>query len=170
MGTHNDKQEQSHHRFARLLELDEDPREEWQEEDLASMLKHQLSAPVELTLQDVSAELSEQLRTFCSSEGLLLKSFKDLLFHERPPVTLLRITKDFAKQSIRRPATALPRDIALALYYASIAAALCKQNERITSLSNEKLREGFKWVLSQAWMHKEVQELCRKALESLQKP
>lgn len=53
-------------------------------------------------------------------------SFGDLLSHPNPPEELLKATKDFAKTCRLGPHKTLPPEIASALYYASIAAALVR--------------------------------------------
>ena len=78
------------------------------------------SAPA---LTAMEQRLAARLRLAAESQGLLLKSFGDLLHHPNPPLELLRLTKDFAKACRLSRSGPLPREIATLLYFASIIVA-----------------------------------------------
>jgi hypothetical protein len=79
-------------------------------------------------------------------------TFGELFQHERPPLELLRLAKDFAKAAQANPGSAIPKEVAWVLYYLSIATALVRLRQRITHLSDVELRQGFDWVLAQSWV------------------
>lgn len=152
--------------LANLMTADPMPRT-WEEGELKAVWRHQLSAPVSFDLGNTDPVLAPKLKTLCSSEGLLLKSFLDLLNHPRPPLELLKMAKDFAKLNRRHPRSPLPREVATALYYACIAAALAKCGTRITRMSNETLEQGLRWILSRDWIDDDTRAVARSAIGAL---
>lgn len=140
---------------ARLAELLDETRPDarpWRPEELGALLRHQLTAPVEVSLENLPPDLARQLKGLSDVEGLLLKSYADLFAHPRPPLALLRLVKEFAKAAQAAPSGPLPPEVARVLYYASIAAALARWNERLTTLDDTALRRGFAWVREQPWV------------------
>ena len=103
----------------------------------------------------------------CSGSGST-DTFGDLLFHPHPPVELLESTKAFAhKQRCRRDAT-IPNEVATMLYFASIAAALSRCKECITSLSSERMRAGMEWAIEQPWIEDRTAALIREGMEHIE--
>jgi hypothetical protein len=135
----------------------------WRPDELGALLQHQLCAPVEVDLGTLPPSAAQQLKGLSDAEGLLLKSYADLFRHPRPPLRLLRLVKDFAKAASAAPAGPVPREVAQVLYYASIAAALVRWGERITSLDDEALRCGFRWVQRLSWAEAETTALMASA-------
>jgi hypothetical protein len=81
-------------------------------------------------------------------------------------VELLTQLKDFARAG-REHDTLLPKEVATLLYFAAISLALVRRQQRITSLSDEQLRVGIEWGLSQSWVTDSVRQILRQAEESL---
>jgi len=135
----------------------------WQPSELAAIFKHQMSAPVGVDLGVVGPALSGKLRVLCDAEGLLLRSFSDLLHHPAPPLELLELIKDFAKLHRSSAESELPNEIATALYFLSIAASLVRCGKRITRLSDEALNDGFAWLAEQAWLDESGRRLVSEA-------
>jgi hypothetical protein len=156
-------------RLAELLQVSDGDQELWRPEDLAAILRHQLSIPIEFDLGSLPRVTAGRLRLAAHSKGLLLKSFADLLSHGNPPLELLRLTKQFAKANRNQPESPLPTEVATVLYYASIAAALVHRQKRITKLSNDDLRDGFDWALQQTWVDDTLRPLFENGLKRLAK-
>jgi hypothetical protein len=97
------------------------------------------------------------------AQSLLLKSFADLFHHPAPPVELLELTKDFAKANMDHAQSSLPSEVAAALYYTSIAAALVRLGARISRLPEGELRRGLLWTGEQAWLDEETKQLLLQA-------
>ncbi len=151
---------------ALLLDFDEgDDERLWQPEELAAVLRHQLSAPLKVDIVSISAGPAAQLKTLVESQGLLLKSFGDLLHHPNPPVELLKETKQFAKTCRMSPNSPIPKDVAAVLYFASIAVAMTRCRRRISALGNDELEKGFKWVLAREWVDENTKELITEAMD-----
>jgi hypothetical protein len=150
--------------LAQLFEFGqpEEPRL-WREDELAAVLDHQLRSPVQFDLSNIAPELRGKLRSLSESQGLLIRSFADILEHPHPPIELLQMTKQFAKSSAAHPGSPLPREITMLLYFAAIAAALVKCNQRITQLEDQPLREGWQWLIAQPWVNEKLRALLTEA-------
>ncbi len=150
--------------LATLLDLYPDAERLWGDDELGALLRHQLSAPMQVDLINLERGLALKVRNLAEAQGLTLKSFGDLLAHPNPPVELLKITKDFAKACRLSPHSPMPQEIASILYFTSIAAALVRCHRRITGLSNDALMEGFRWVLNLTWLDAPTRILIEESL------
>ena len=153
--------------MAALLDSGTDDNRIWNPAELAAILKHQLSAPIQVDLAGLEQRLASQLRLSAASQGLLLKSFGDLLNHPNPPLELLRITKDFAKACRLTREGPLPCEIATVLYFASIIVAMVRCRRRITRLADADLRRGVEQCLAQAWLDAPTRQLFEDGLKAL---
>jgi hypothetical protein len=147
-------------RLGEILELGLSTRATWRPEELQAVLEYQLAAPLQFDLGGLDPGLVRKLRTLSAAEGLLLQCLRDLFQHPHPPIDLLTLVKGFAKSSSEYPDSPYPRDVALVLYYLSIAIAWLRCQIRITNLTDEELRRGFDWALGQKWLD----EISRKTL------
>jgi hypothetical protein len=136
----------------------------WRPEELAAIFRHQMSAPMAVDLGAFDARTAARLKTLSEAQRLLLKSFGDLFLHPAPALELLEMVKDFAKANVDRPESGLPGEIATALYYASIAAALVRLDTRISQLSDADLQRGLRGTLGQSWLDDATKELLAQAL------
>jgi hypothetical protein len=123
-----------------------------------------MSAPVAVDLGTFDPRTAASLRTLSEAQGLLLRSFDDLFHHPAPPIELLELVKDFAKANLDHPESGLPGEIAAALYYTSIAAALVRLDARISQLPDADLQRGLRSILEQAWLDERTKELLAQAL------
>ena len=139
----------------------------WNADELAAVLRHQLAAPVEFDLTYLEPKRSRSLDTLDSLQGPEIASFRDLFHHPRPPIELLRSTKDFAKSSRSRPQAPLPEEIATLLYLLSITTAITRLGSRITKLDDQGLRHALEWALEQPWVDAETQKLLREGLRAV---
>ena len=98
---------------------------------------------------------------FSKDENL---SVRQLLEDANPPIDLLTAAKNLSK---RRPRDLFPPEMALLLYYGSIAAAMVRSGQRISKLRDDDLRNGFTWAVKQPWVPESVCELFRKGLSKL---
>jgi RNA polymerase sigma-70 factor (ECF subfamily) len=135
--------------------------------DPAELLRHLLTAPVPLDLGTVDASLAGRVRAWAEGQGLVLKSFGDLLHHPNPLPELLELLKDFAKDNRNDAESPLPREVATVLYYASIAVALTRCGRRITRHDDATLRQGFQWGCEQPWVDEATRGLLCQGLQAL---
>ena len=136
----------------------------WRPEELAAIFRHQMSAPVLVDLGGYDPGTAARLKRLSDAQSLLLKSFSDLFHHPAPPLELLELTKDFAKANMDHAQSSLPAEVAAALYYASIAAALVRLDARITRLPEAELRRGLLWTSDQTWLDAETKQLLLQAV------
>ena len=136
----------------------------WRPDELAAIFRHQMSAPMVVDLGAFDARTALRLRSLSEAQGLVLKSFGDLFHHPAPVLELLGLVKDFAKANVDQPESGLPGEIAAALYYTSIAAALVRLNVRITQLPDPALQAGLQQTLEQAWLDEPTKALLIQAL------
>jgi hypothetical protein len=151
-------------KLATLMATGEERADLWRPEELAAIFRHQMSAPVMVDLGTFDPRTATRLRTLSEAQGLLLRSFDDLFHHSAPPIELLELVKDFAKANMDHPESGLPGEIAAALYYASIAAALVRLDARISQLPDADLQRGLRWAMGQAWLDEKAKELLTQAL------
>ncbi|HZK79959.1 MAG TPA: hypothetical protein VFC46_02810 [Humisphaera sp.] len=156
--------------WASLFDLDDAERltnRAWREQELGAVMRHQLASPVQFDLQAMAGPAAGRLQALCAAEGLLVKSFNDLLFHPHPPVELLEMTKRFAKASHGHPDAIMPRDVALLLYYSSILVARMRGGKRITGLVDSELAEGVRWALERTWIDEPMRRMLSEGLEKI---
>ncbi len=151
-------------KLATLIATGEERAKLWRPDELAAIFRHQLSAPVMVDLGSFDPRTATRIRTLSEAQCLLLKSFDDLFHHPAPPIELLELVKDFAKANRDHPESGLPGEIAAALYYSSIAAALVRLDARISQLPDADLQRGLHWTLQQAWLDEKTKELLAQAL------
>jgi hypothetical protein len=142
----------------------------WRPEDVAAVFRHQMASPVLVDLAGFDPATAARLKTLAAAQSLLLKSFADLFFHPSPPLELLELTKDFAKVNMDQPASAIPGEVAAALYYLSIASALVRLDRRITRLGDVELRRGLLWVKERPWLDAPARQLLEDAAAKLPTP
>jgi hypothetical protein len=153
--------------LAALLASGEERARLWRPDELAAIFRHQITAPMLVDLGGFDPRTATRLKLVSDAQGLLLKSFSDLLQHPAPPVELLELVKDFAKANLDHPESGLPAEIASALYYISIAAALVRLDARISKLSDASLQRGLSWTREQAWLDDPARVLLAQALEKI---
>ncbi len=122
-----------------------------------------LATPVPLDLGD----LDPALHGWAAEHGLIAVRLADVLRHPHPPVELLVLAKEFAKDHRIDPDSPLPRKAVTVLYYACIAAALVRCGRRITSYDDDPLRKGFRWAHDQDWVSDVLREALAEGLRHL---
>jgi hypothetical protein len=151
-------------RFGRLWSEAAKTTRVWTEPETAAVLAHQLSAPVVFDLGGLNPTAAAWIGRLAAAEGLLIRSFRDLFLHPQPPVDLLRLTKEFAKAHLSDPESPLPREVAMVLYYASIAAALLHGRPEISRLPASEIRLGARWALDRSWLDPDLRRLFESLL------
>lgn len=155
--------------MARFLQNAEASGPVWSKEELAAILCHQLSTPLEF---DLGGRGRGQRREGvagppCGQPGIA--TFADLFTHPQPPIELLESAKSFAKASRSHHDRPLPPEVSTFLYYASIAAAMVRCGRRISELTDEALREGFTWCTKSRWTAIYLEPLFNEAIKLLAK-
>ncbi|WP_428937016.1 hypothetical protein [Fontivita pretiosa] len=151
-------------RLASIVDLDPSADRVWHPEELGAILRHQLAVPIQFDLAGLAPGAAKKLATLSAASGLLLQSLADLLAHPAPPVELLVMLKDFAKANAAHRDSALPSDVAKVVYLLTIAAALVRCGQRITSVSDAELAAGLTWASNQHWLEPRERSLLSQAL------
>jgi hypothetical protein len=140
----------------------------WKVDELEAILLHQLEASLETDLTTIDASVAERLRGPAASKDQPIGSFRNLLWHARPPVELLDLTKRYAKRCRTQPESPLPKEIATALYYLAIAVARVKSDRPISTLDDQKIRQGLEWAVEQTWLDRTTRELVTEMIRTLE--
>jgi hypothetical protein len=80
---------------------------------------------------------------------------------------LLKLTKEFAKQTIKEAEDPQFKEISAALYYATYAAGLSRCRQKLGGMSEHELRGGFDWALGRAWLDEQTKALILEARKLL---
>ena len=100
-----------------------------------------------------------------SGEGTL----KECLCGEATSLSSLEGLKEWANIQRASRSQALSSDIASALYYGAIAAALSRHGQKISGLNDQALLTGFRWVTSQSWLDEDVRTTVNSAIDHVSK-
>lgn len=138
----------------------------WSADELAQIIRHQMTVPVGLELRPGAAG-SERHDEPQGGDPHGRLSFQEFLAHPLPSLLLLREVKDYAKAARNDPRGALPVEIATVLYFACIAAALLRHRERLTSLDDSQLSRGLQWLAALPWTEDCTRALAVEALAGL---
>ena len=149
--------------LARLLDLNDEAL--WEPGELGDVLRHQLDAPVDFDLSRLGPAPGETLRSIHQSGMAPIHSFRDLFDHEKPPVSLLKWTKQFARSCRSREEGGLPDEVATVLYFLAIVTAMTKCEKRISGLDDESLKYGLRWALRQRWLDGPTRRILQRGLE-----
>jgi hypothetical protein len=123
----------------------------WLPEDLPDLLRYQWNAAIDFDLADVPCR--DRDKTLTSAARSRIRTFGELLLHPSPPVTLLKLAKDFFKNKAGSSKDPRPEcQVAYLFYLLVILAARTRAGTAISSLADAELERGIKWALNQAWV------------------
>jgi hypothetical protein len=152
--------------MARILELASANPGLWRREELHAILSSQFadSFPNALSLDDYASSLRGTFLRLAEFAGI--ENFAALFHHPQPPAELLRLAKEYGKYNRQNPRSELPPEVSTLLYFIWIALGLVRRGQRISTLDNAALRQGFSWALAQPWLDEPYKEVFRQALAS----
>lgn len=149
---------------ARLLALAMDRDPSWPEQELGAMLAHQWSSELAVDLRGLPGVRSEMVEELALAASPPIRTFADLLWHEKPPAKLLNWAKEFAKQAAVNPSRPLPLAMSKVLY--SLTLLVAKRCDYcISSQSDTSRMRGAAWLLGQTWIDERTRQLVRRCLE-----
>jgi hypothetical protein len=149
--------------IALILTADPAPREN--EEHRIEFL-HYLKQPLfDRLLQE---RHQERLTQVANESELLQANVGEVLFHEDPPLELLRGLKDTVKV-LRRAADddGYANSVLVAVYYLCAAAAMAAHGQAIVRCSDEELATNFRWLAQLPWADEPTKQLAERALKRL---
>ena len=124
----------------------------WSPEEFGAIFQYQLSAAWECELDYTDPNLTTRFRGLSQADRRAPGSLMELYDDAHPSLALLKLAKDFARTAQKHPLSAIPKPVAIVLYYLAIASARVRRGQRITRLSDEELRRGLRWALRQSWV------------------
>ena len=129
---------------------------QWQDADLAGLLRHQLATPLANDLPGAAA--------VCPDAAARLGSFGGLFAADSPPRELLDLARLYAKSAAIDRHRPLQREVALVLYFAAIAAGRVKLGLKLTSKGDAELVQAYRWALDRPWLARELVPLFEAAV------
>jgi hypothetical protein len=157
--------------ISRLLQLDQGTAESWEPDDLRSMARHQMAAPLDFDLG--SSKLNEPRQ---KSPGVALtnaarseiNTFEDLFTHSHPPLELLKLSQKFFKQNVAmHPKGSVEQKVAYLFYLLSIVVARVRAGVKISKLTDDEQRQAIKSMMGQPWVDDEIKELLAEGRKRL---
>ena len=94
------------------------------------------------------------------------RSLGEVLLDRHTPLDVLETIKDFGKKASARKDRKVEHDVAIAIYYAALAAAVLFHDKKITKWSYSHLAKAFDSLITKTWMADELAALLRKAKEA----
>lgn len=150
--------------LARLFDA-ETGEAEWSADDMAAILRHQLTAPLRADLAATNPRAGKTL-DIVSRIGPPPATFGELFSHPRPPLELLELAKDFGKALRKDASCGVPAGVATVIYYASIVVAQLRWGRRISDLDDAALRRGVDWALAQPWLDAASRDIFKEAKQA----
>ena len=125
---------------------------EWNQDEAADV-------PPDVLLQSIlDSDLSEINSNY---QGTL----RSCLCEENPAVEALEAVKEWANIQRASRSQALPGELASAVYYAAIAAALVRCDKKITGLNTQALLSGLKTINAMEWLDAGMRDTLTSAIE-----
>jgi hypothetical protein len=157
--------------LAKIMNWDEATPDMWNEQDLAAMLRHQMSAPLDFDLNTTvmkPARAEARNKTLTGAAKQRIKSFEELLFHHEPPQELLRLSKDFFKRRIKDCRRDSAEWQVAYLFYLLSILAVGTRTDRLSNLAPADLCRATQWALGQNWVDRRTKALLSQASQRLQ--
>ena len=159
-------QETAPPQLAHMLSCDTRTEHPWNPDELAAILRHQLSLSPEIDLYE-DDQSGKSPADDATPATVRFADYWELLTDSSPPLPMLRRMKKLAKSAVRHPDSPLPEEVATTLYFAAIAAALVHCQRRISRLNDDGLQWGFQWALDQPWLDDNLRSLFRHGLSAV---
>ena len=129
----------------------------------ADMLSRSLSQPLPLDKSQIDM-LPSALGQLCRSIGLLAgQTISELLYNPSTDVSLIKRIKRYGKELSGQVRSSDENDVAVAIYYASIAHALIFHDRKITRFSYKELENSFSRLVKEKWISKDLSVLLKLA-------
>lgn len=138
------------------------PATAWREGDYGAILEHLLGSPLLLLSKE---SVDQDVARLPLSGEQVVGSLRDALLTRSPDPAVLDLIKGYAKREYHAADRAIPKAVALVLYYVAICRALGKA--RISELNDKDLREGIRWSLSQTWVTTPARDVLDQAQRQL---
>ncbi len=155
------------HLLGQMLVCEDERQPLWRQDELGGLLRHQLAAPLREALGTIDLTFAPDLMAAVQDTRYPLGTIHDLFVHPRPPLELLEFTKQLGRRNTQLNASEMPPEVGAVIYFGSIALALVRCNERITSFDDEQLSCGFEQLLGWEWINPELRQVVQQAMGKL---
>lgn len=155
------------HLLGQMLACEDENTSLWRREELGGLLKHQLATPLREALGTIDLTFAPDLMAAIQDTRYPLRTLHDLFVHPRPPLELLEFTKQLGRRNTQHNSGEMPPEVGAAIYFGSIALALVRCNERISSFDDEQLSCGFEQLLSWEWLDEDLRKAVQQAMGKL---
>jgi DNA-directed RNA polymerase specialized sigma24 family protein len=149
--------------FEALIQPQADNDSEWNDADLAAMWRQLLELSEALLLGHPRSITCDELPT----DACLLPTIREMLHGARGTASDLVELKDWARAQVHQSHNGLPRELASALYFASISAARLHHDRQISKLDHSILTYGLTACRSKAWMDDATLHVIENVLTTL---
>ena len=123
------------------------------------MLCRSLSQPLPLDQSPIDL-LPSSLGPLCHSISLFAgETISELLSNPSTDIPFIQSIKRWSKEWSTQTKSIEEKDVAVAIYYASIAHALVFHNRRITRFSYKELESAFSRLVNKEWITKDLSAL-----------
>jgi DNA-directed RNA polymerase specialized sigma24 family protein len=150
--------------LAAIVSSQPDNDSDWSEADLAAMWRQLLELSQAFLLSHPLYKDSDVL----STNACLLPTIGALLRGPHATASELKGLKDWARNQVRQGDGGLPRELASAVYFASIAAARLHHGQRISKLDDSVLRYGLEACRNKTWLDDATGQVIAATLAALQ--
>jgi hypothetical protein len=155
----------------RLLDVSEQTSTRWSSADAEAMFQHQLLASLDFDLSGEAAHGATTvaaLKDLPGAEKAGITTFGKLFTHLTPPISLLKLSKDFFKRTAKmHPKDSAEHQVAYLYYLLSVVVARLRHGKRITDLSDLELLKGVEWASKQTWVDDQSRNLLNGLSQSL---
>ena len=161
--THDMNVEQLRRLFHIGSDMNKSVRKRGRTHQKADLLSRSLSQPLPLDKSQMDI-LPSALGQLCHSIGLLAgETISELLSDPSTDIAAIKRLKHYSKELSAQATSTAENDVAIAIYYASIAHALVFHDRRITRFSYERLENSFRCLVREKWISRDVSILLKAA-------
>ncbi|RJQ63189.1 MAG: hypothetical protein C4530_03860 [Desulfobacteraceae bacterium] len=143
----------------------------WSPGDFRAILEHQLATPLLSELErfaDIASCSPEGILSLLADCGCSRHTFGDLLNLVAPPISVLKLLKDYAKASLTGKGD-LPEEVARVLYIVVILQGLKIGSRAISSLDDAIIKREARRCQTFGWLPENIRELLRYSIGSNKK-
>ena len=125
-----------------------------------------MATPLETAFAFADEAMKQKIGSVEMEEGTLRQRFSDVLHDIEPDLKLLKLVKSFSKRMKLNEDAPIPESIAVAVYFATVA-AMIRTGKASMSLSEEELVAKIEEVSDQPFVDAETQALLEDGMAFL---
>jgi hypothetical protein len=153
-------------RLSSVIDIIDDPPDVWYQDDLKELMAALMATPLETAFAFADEAMKQKIGSVEMEEGTLRQRFSDVLHDIEPDLKLLKLVKSFSKRMKLNEDAPIPESIAVAVYFATVA-AMIRTGKASMSLSEEELVAKIEEVSDQPFVDAETQALLEDGMAFL---